>query len=993
MFNGFYHFIVGWLDRLSSGGRFFPLLLGAVTAAVIAGCGGGGGGGGGAAVAPNSRPVAAFSTTVSSGMVPLSVEFDGSRSSDADSTISSYHWDFGDGTTGSGVSPSHTYSSVGDYTVVLTVTDSSGATTTATTVISAQTTLIGTINIASGSVVDGDVNDPNALYTPNDTYTTAQPLPNPVTLGGYVNVAGAGPPGDSFTSGDDADFYSVSLVAGQTITVTISDPSVANDLDLHLYHDDGSVDPMAPDYSSTGTGQIESLTVPANGDYFIEVRVDSGASSYSLVIGQIAPQLISGRLVSTDEFVPGDVIVKFRDGTTGLSAIRSTAARAEALGLREKAGRDHRRSQLMTLKGVQRRPAAISGTARASRAGRSFNHRDPEKRLKFETMQMIKALRGRSDVLYAEPNYIYRVKATPVDNNYPFQWHYPLINLPTAWDVTTGATDVTVAVVDTGVLLNHPDLLGQFSADGGYDFIIDDMNSRDGEPGIDNNPNDPGDRGGVGSSSFHGTHVAGTVAAATSFAGSGVGVAGVAPDSKIMPLRVLGQLGGTSYDIMQAVRYAAGLTNDSGITLNASQRADVVNLSFGRIGGYLQSEQDLYTEVRNAGVIVVAAAGNDNSSALNYPAAYAGVISVAAVDMNRERAPYSSFGATVDVAAPGGDTTVDRNGDGYVDGVLSTLADDAGSTLAYNYTFYQGTSMAAPHMAGVIALMKSIYGDLAPQHVETLLQSGAIVEDIGATGRDDLFGHGLINAHKAVIEAQALASVTPVDNPLLGVFPAALNMGGSRTVAMLDATNIGNGTLSLSSVTDNAPWLTVTPESVDADQLGRYRVTVDRTSLADGTYQGTISFVSTQNSIDVPVLMEVVSVANSGNAGYHYAMLIDAFDFSLVDLWDGAAQSGRYNYQFNNVSFPAGREYFVVAGSDLNNDFYICDPGEACGAYFSLGDLSAIDADGPHSGLDFITGFEAAVQINVASQQETFTDRISRWPPTRRQLYIGNKRR
>ncbi|NOX43968.1 MAG: S8 family serine peptidase, partial [Gammaproteobacteria bacterium] len=313
----------------------------------------------------------------------------------------------------------------------------------------------------------------------------------------------------------------------------------------------------------------------------------------------------------------------------------------------------------------------------------------------MDTLQVIKALRLRKDVLYAEPNYLRQAKQIPSDQFYNLQWHYPLINLPSAWDVSTGSSNVIVAVIDTGVLLQHPDLLGQFSAYGGYDFILNDAISQDADPGIDVNPDDPGDSN-VGSSSFHGTHVAGTIAAATSFVAGGTGVAGIAPGVKIMPLRVLGNGGGTAYDILQAVRYAAGLSNDSG-TL-PPQKSDVINLSLGG-GGFSQVEQDVYSLARNAGVIIVAASGNENSGVPSYPASYNGVISVGAVDINKQRAPYSNFGASVDVAAPGGDTSGDINGDGFVDGVLSTAADDSGGNIDFVFKFFQGTSMATPHMA------------------------------------------------------------------------------------------------------------------------------------------------------------------------------------------------------------------------------------------------------------------------------------------------------
>ncbi|MCF6324722.1 MAG: S8 family serine peptidase [Gammaproteobacteria bacterium] len=827
-------------------------------------------------------------------------------------------------------------------------------------------TLSGTIGIAAGTVVDSDVNDPFARYVSNDTYLVAQAIPSPVTLGGYLNLAGSGPVGGSSSFGDLSDYYRVRLEAGQTVTVTIAN-AFTGDLDLYLYNDNGTSLPTL-EASSLASGAIKTLPISASGDYFIEVRLASGYSSYTLTVGNFAPQQMPGRLNSTDAFVAGDVIVKFRDDLSIPAAKRLPAARAAALGLQAKAGSSHQRSQLMNLGASQARPATFKTLGLVQNRDRQFRFDNVDKQLKFETMQVIKALRQRADVLYAEPNYIYQTNAVPTDPLYSSQWHYPLINLPAAWDLETGVSSVTVAVVDTGVLLNHPDLQGQFSADGGYDFISSDSSSGDGEPGIDANPDDPGDSIGVARSSFHGTHVAGTVAAATAFSAGGSGIAGVAPGVKIMPVRALGKNGGTSYDIIQSVRYAAGLSNDSGIILNATQRADVINLSLGRVGGSIQAEQDLYTEVRGAGVIVVASAGNENSSVFNYPAAYAGVISVAAVDISKQKAPYSSFGSTVDVAAPGGYTGTDIDGDGFGDGVLSTLGDDSGAAVSFIYGVYNGTSMAAPHMAGVVALMKSSNSTLTPAAVDALLQSGAIVEDLGAVGRDDIFGHGLINAHSAVVAAQS----APAPPPLLGISPTTLNMGAVGSSAMLAVSNVGSGTLQINSVTvTGAPgWLTVSEATVNATtKSGLYRVIVDRASVSEGSYQAEIVFASSVNSVTVSVSMQVIAQALNADAGYHYVLLIDTADFSVLDQWQGAAEGGSYRYQFDNVLFPADREYYVVGGTDLDNDSLLCDFGEACGIYFSPGDFRTIGRDDTHSGLDFITGFGVGVQASSLLQR------------------------
>ena len=818
-------------------------------------------------------------------------------------------------------------------------------------------TLSGTVSGGANVFVDSDVNDPETSYVTNDTPDQAQSIPNPVMLGGYLNKANTGPAGPLFATGDRSDFFRVSLAANQNVTVNIAD-SDTGDFDLYIYFDDGSIDLFDPDFISEGVGQTETLTVPQDGDYLIEVYAFSGYSNYALVIGQGIASISTDRLVSTDNFVPGEVIVRFNETLLPLSMTRTPATLAATVGLQSKAG-DTGRAMLMELDRTGGLTVQGASTNQTTTQGRRFRSPDPEKQLKMDTLRTIKLLRKRNDIRYAEPNFIRQPLQVPTDSYYGLQWHYPFINLPTAWDVSTGSPTVIVAVIDTGILLNHPDLQGQFSSDGGYDFILDDNISQDNEPGIDANADDPGDSR-IGSSSFHGTHVAGTIAAASSFGGGGSGVAGVAPGVKIMPLRVLGNGGGTGYDILQGVRYAAGLSNDSGTI--PPQKADVINLSLGGPGGS-QAAQDVYTQARNAGVIIVAAAGNSNVSDPFYPAAYNGVISVSALDMNKQRAPYSNFGTTIDVAAPGGDTSQDLNGDGYPDGVLSTVGDDSGGNIDYVFKFLQGTSMASPHMAGVVALMKSVNGNLTPDDIDNLLVRGQIVEDLGTAGRDDQFGYGMIDARKAVDAATALAQGSNPDNPVISASPASLNFGNSSTSTPLSIVNGGTGALSIVSISTSASWLAVTPVNVDAGtQLGSYQVTVDRSGLATGIYTANITITSTSNTVSIPVIQRVGGQGTNINAGYQYILLVDEATGDVVDQWEGPPQNGEYNFVFNNVTFDNGKTYFIFAGTDQNNDGFICDAGETCGAYVSLAQPISIKDSSNNIGLDFSSGFTTGLQ-------------------------------
>lgn len=817
-----------------------------------------------------------------------------------------------------------------------------------------QFTLSGTVRPASGVASDSDVNDPLAPYRANDTVADAQSLPNPVTLGGYVNQPGAGPAGRSRSGGDAGDVYKIKLLAGQQISLQIAGDGIQNDLDLGLADIEGNILDAA-----VSQNRVESLTVTTGGDYLLVVTADRGASNYVLTVGQSLASTAAGMRLS-DSFVVGEAITRFQPAAVRRDGLR---AQLRALGsMGDRPAESEPRNALVDLAGLKRIAAyrKLAGVTQAHFSG-GFQITDPVLREKLETLYSIKAMRRDSDVADAGPNYIRRAQFVPNDPLYRFQWHYPQINLPQAWDLTTG-TDAIVAVIDTGVVLSHPDLQGQWVA--GYDFISNPSNAGDGD-GIDANPDDPGDGTDPGGgSSFHGTHIAGTVAAATN---NSVGVAGVAFGAKVMPLRALGRFGGTDYDIEQAVRYAAGLPNDSGTV--PPRRADVINLSVGG-PGFSTATQAVYDQARAAGVVIVAAVGNEGSSTPFYPAAFPSVLGVGAVDIDKARAPYSNFG-TASVVAPGGNTARDVNGDGKPDGVLSTAASDSSGTLVNDYAIWQGTSMATPHMAGVLALMKSVAPNLTPQDIERLLASGALTEDLGTPGRDEQFGDGLINAYKAVVAAADSAGQPVNPMPILTISPAALNFGISLDSQTLTVLNGGGGELIVNPPTeDSGGWLSVTPTQVNADGTGSYTVAVRRENLADGVYSATMTFTSNADTISVSVIMQVANHLSVGSVGQQYVLLIKPDSGETVKDATGQLQpDGRYTFTLSDI--PAGT-YQLFAGSDANNDLFICDAGESCGAYVTLDAPVTIEVDRDMSGLDFVSSYLVQLPgVQTTAKRET----------------------
>jgi serine protease len=314
--------------------------------------------------------------------------------------------------------------------------------------------------------------------------------------------------------------------------------------------------------------------------------------------------------------------------------------------------------------------------------------------------KLLKALRNsplKGFVEHIEPNYIYRAFEVPNDPDYGKQWNLRSINIEQAWDETKGA-GVTVAVIDTGVS-RVPDLQ-QTEFVEGYDFVNDKINATD-------------DNG-------HGTHVAGTVAQSTN---NNYGVAGIAYQAKIMPLKVLSAGGsGTVSDIAEAIRFAA----DKG--------ADVINMSLGG-GGESQVMKEAINYAHQKGVVIVAAAGNANRNAAEYPARYPHVIGVSATDSAGKKAPYSNYGAAVDISAPGG------SNEGKI---LQETIDPRTSQPVF--VGFQGTSMAAPHVAGVAALIKAT-GISKPDEVLSILEKSArkVAED-----PFNHFGSGHLDSSEAV---------------------------------------------------------------------------------------------------------------------------------------------------------------------------------------------------------------------------------------------------
>ncbi|MDM4768513.1 S8 family peptidase [Pelomonas sp. SE-A7] len=428
--------------------------------------------------------------------------------------------------------------------------------------------------------------------------------------------------------------------------------------------------------------------------------------------------------LARDESPTDRLIVKYRDGVQPFATARGEAA-IRVAGNRQGVSVRHLR--------------AMSGGAHVMAISRAISPQEAE-----AMAQAISA--GDPDILYAEPDHLLKPLMTPNDSYYSLQWSLSDatggIRAPAAWDKASGS-GVVVAVIDTGVR-KHADFSANLLA--GRDFVSTSFISNDGD-GRDADAADPGDYVTAGycstgsaaaNSSWHGTHVTGIVAAT---ANNKTGVVGVAWGAKVLPLRALGRCGGYSSDIADAISWAAG-NAVSGQPTNTTP-AKVINLSLGGTAACGKTTQAAINAARAKGAVVVVAAGNEKANAsTSSPANCTGVVSVAATTKAGGRASYSNYGTSVTLAAPGGDSGA---------AIASTWNTGTSTPGSDTYAYMAGTSMAAPAVSGVAALMLSANPKLTPDQVATLLKSSARAFPASCSG----CGAGIVNAEAAVAAALA----------------------------------------------------------------------------------------------------------------------------------------------------------------------------------------------------------------------------------------------
>lgn len=845
-------------------------------------------------------------------------------------------------------------------------------------------TLSGVLSVVETAAVDSDTNDENqAGRQPNNGLSSAQALTTPFNLVGTVNVPQAGPDGPNKVNGDAIDAYVVDLQADQVVELEFATDDQQTDLDLAVFNDKQESVAVSQE-----AGNSKCVRISKTGRYYVGVLALAGASVYNLrAAAPGASRACATATTASASTVADQLIAMPHDAPVAASADQNRLApQGMSFPAAEQLQREAGVTQLsvpsgtptlLTLPATSRdrlkglaQIARYSSFRRASTlsqaAAQSSASSDNMTRM-WETLSYARSLMSTGQYAYVALNHTVttsqvqqQVGTFPPDDPYYSRqrWHYEQINLPAAMDrlvhlPAQPARRPLVAVIDSGIVSDHPDLAPQI--EGGRTFV---SLTRQGDQDSAN-PDDPDRPSETGDPNFHGSHVAGTIAARTF---DGYGAAGVAPMAQIMPLRVFdpNRPGASEFDIIHAMLYAAGLPNRS--QLLPGRRADVINLSLGGPNTCQPSYMDTIQRVRQAGVIIVAAAGNGarNNNGVPVPVATPancpGVVAVGALDAQRRQADYSQSGPELQVSAPGGDMSRSTTGNPAGDMVFSTVAMFSPQGVRQPaYVYMDGTSMASPHVAGVVALMKYVYPELSPGKFDEWLKAGKLTDDVATGGYDTSTGYGLINARKAVDAALAEAR-SPGPAPLgqIVAAPSALDFGAQRTSMSLGLGATAATADVITRITPSSSALSFTKGNVDAKTgLGTYTVNVDRSKLPSGTSYLSLTVQTSRGTFTVQVTVVKQDGASTGRGDYGpiYVMAIDANTETLIAEAKAFAKDGRYEW---HIRAPKGSRLYLIAGGDLDQNQFICDAGEPCGGYPLLSDsLTLIELNADMRDLDF----------------------------------------
>lgn len=479
------------------------------------------------------------------------------------------------------------------------------------------------------------------------------------------------------------------------------------------------------------------------------------------------------------------------------------------------------------------------------------------------------------------------------------QWNMPLAGFPAAWGLTHGSPRVTIAVLDTGVMIRHPDLSPRVSK-WSFDFVSDAFSAGDGD-GVDPDPSEPPSFETL--SLFHGTYVSGIAAAQTD---NKQGVAGGTWVGKLLGLRIFGKKGSNSFDRVQALRYILGKTNSSGKILPKDERPQVVNMSYIELFP-TQVEVGLIREMACQNILMAAALGNEGQKLTqpHYPASWPEVIGVVAVGPDGKRAPYSNMASFADLAAPGG---LEISGP---KGVVSTWAATRQGKFQFGYNSFLGTSVATPHVTAALALLRSVYPAITKQKALDFLARTAV--DKGPKGKDQEYGYGLIDVGKAVALAKSKWSA-----PLAGLDRAGIDLGTQVSTTSMTLQNRGGGVLQLDAIRpigQHSGGLRLYASCIVAP--APITIEVDRSKVLPGRYNERFELDTNGGTVAIDISYSKEIPAPKG------PLLVRVLDGDRVLGETTATRDGSFEIR----GLPLG-SFRLEAGIDQNNNGKLGDSQE-----------------------------------------------------------------
>ena len=705
----------------------------------------------------------------------------------------------------------------------------------------------GQVTLNQDIVIDSDLPNKAFSYLDNNTISNAQPVFFPGRIIGY---SGRYITNDGEVIDDHIDVFVINLEStGLNLTLFQQDASA--DIDLFIYKSSNLEDPIT---SGTNLAQFEQITFTGDGIYYLVIQADPSisGSKYSLALTESQEANYTSSYPENN----GEFIFKKKDGVLPNLVSNSERTLTKLFDIDAFTGRVQKSTlRLKEFKesyGVDFLKDDISNEFKIS----------SKTKKEIQQHKILQKLKEELSDFSIELNHIYRKDATqftpdPFYNEY--QWNLRQIKTKEALDLIGQETkDIVVAVLDSGAP-SQDSLAWQNSSfvEGGYDFVADEDASFDGD-GIDDDPTDPDfqpiqDNGDVIGS--HGAHVATTISAKN----DGNEINGLAV--KTLPLRVCGsdrsESGGgcSSYDQLQAFYYIQGKENDSGELYDSTQygRVEVINMSLGGGGNNAIICEEI-ENLKNSGIFVVASAGNEGNSAIRFPASCEYSISVSSTKFDERKSSFSSYNNFVNLAAPGGQLSEDLDNNGRGDGIMAyTFRNSSQGGNDYKgLQQYQGTSMAAPHVSGYLALIKTIDPDITFEELDLLIKSKNLTKDVGYPGKDEFYGYGLIDM--AVGIENLINGIPPEQLTFSEISPEKLFLGYALNEKVFSLS--GNAEVESWNLEDPTNSLSLEQtSSVDINGYGEWKVKLDRTNLADGNYMGLaiIAFKNDRPSVSLPI--------------------------------------------------------------------------------------------------------------------------------------------